>query len=112
MLKKVYKLVASVSCIYRNDACFKRFNKIPVFEGSPSKIANAFFGNANPCFMVNTILSINSSGKIYSFSESEEAVLDLADGPLNSSAMGFNCVCEPLDSIDFCPPLGSGTSCL
>ena len=58
--------------------------------------------------MVNAILSINSSGKIYSFSESEEAVLDLAVKPLNSSALGFNCESKPVDSIDFCLPLGSG----
>ena len=39
-------------------------------------------------------------------------MLDLAGRPLNSSALRFNCDCEPLDSIDFCPPLGSGSSYL
>ena len=86
--------------------------KFQYSRGSPSKIANSFFGKPNSCFMVNAILSINSSGKIYSFSESEEAVLDLAARPLNSRALGFSCDYEPLDSVDFCPPLGSRSSCL
>ena len=56
--------------------------KFQYWRGSPSKIVSSFFGNENPCFMVNAILPITTSGQA-------EAALDPTGKPLNFRALGF-----------------------
>ena len=49
--------------------------------------------------MVNPILSISYSGKIYPFSESEQVLVHLAGRPLNSRVLGFSCTWTQLISV-------------
>ena len=58
--------------------------KFQCSRGSPSKIVSSFFGNERPCFMVNAILSITTSGQ----TDSVPFKLDPTGKPLNYRPLG------------------------